>query len=90
MTTSTEREEARKREQGYDPDIARCGNCLYFTMGTEQERALARKRGYGFSALQRCTFGDFNTTPVGICDEWRNRAGERLQTTDEEAEPCAE
>lgn len=84
MTTTTEREEARKRGQGYDKDTPRCGTCLYFTMGTCQERALARRRGYGFEALQRCTFGDFQTSPVGLCDEWRNRAGDRLQKPDDE------
>lgn len=83
MTTTAEREEARKRQQGYDPDPPRCGTCVYYTLGSHRERSLERKRGRSADHLQRCTFGDFRTTYKGVCDEWRNRDGERLEQAGE-------
>lgn len=69
----------RQVEQDYDPDPPRCGTCLYFTLGSWSQRAVEAKKGRGIEHLQRCTFGNFHTTNLGLCNEWRNKAGERLE-----------
>lgn len=74
-----ERVVRRQTEQDYDPDPPRCGTCLYFTLGSWSQRAIEAKKGRGIEHLQRCTFGNFHTTVRGVCDEWRTRAGERLE-----------
>lgn len=84
MTTTTPVIDARKRQQGYDPDPPRCCTCVYFTRGTNSERTILKKKGIDPSAAERCVFGDFRTTPSALCDEWRNRAGDRLQKPDDE------
>lgn len=72
------RVERKKAQQDYDPDPPRCGTCLFFTLGTWSQRANEAKKGRGIEHLQRCTFGDFRTTTRAVCDEWRNKAGERI------------
>lgn len=67
-------------QQDYDADPPRCGTCLYFALGTWSARRLAAKKGRGTDHLQRCTFGNFHTSPTAVCNEWRNRAGERIDT----------
>ncbi len=83
MTTTPERQAEAMARQSYDPDTPRCGNCLYYTLGTHKRRREEARKGRGITHLQRCTFGDFHTSPVGLCDEWRNRAGERLEQAGE-------
>ncbi len=69
----------RRSQQDYDPDPPRCGTCLYFTLGTWSRRKEEARKGRGIEHLQRCTFGDFHTTPRAVCDEWRNKEGERIE-----------
>lgn len=69
-----------KSAQGYDPDPPRCSNCIYYTRGTRSERETAQRAGRSINAAQRCTFGNFHTDPVGVCNEWRNRAGETIDS----------
>lgn len=65
-------------EQGFDPDPPRCGTCVYYTRGSAALRRLEAKRGRGISHLQRCTFGNFLTTYLAVCDEWHSRHGEKI------------
>lgn len=71
----------RRAQQDYDPDPPRCGTCLYFTLGPWSKRAIEAKKGRGIEHLQRCTFGDFHTQAKAVCDEWRDKSGERLADT---------
>ncbi|MFT3806062.1 hypothetical protein [Arenimonas sp.] len=71
--------ERKKREQDFDPDPPRCGTCLYFSQGPAKQRREAAKRGRGIEHLQRCTFGNFRVTYKGVCDEWRNRQGDKIE-----------
>jgi len=71
-----------KHEQGFDPDTPRCGTCIYYAQGSAAMRRLDIKRGRGIGHLQRCTFGNFHTTNLGLCNEWRNKAGECLGGSD--------
>lgn len=80
------RVERKRAEQGYDPEPPRCGTCLFFTLGTWSQRAIEAKKGRGIEHLQRCTFGNFHTTTRAVCDEWRNKDGERI--AEGGSEPC--
>lgn len=71
-----------KEQQTFDPDTPRCGTCVYYTRGTDSMRRTEAKKGWGIDHLQRCTFGNFYTTNLGLCDEWRNKAGERITGED--------
>lgn len=82
MTTTAQREQERKVAQGYDPDTPRCGTCIYFTLGPHKRRREESRKGRGIDHLQRCKFGDFRTSPKGLCNEWRTKDGERLQVAE--------
>lgn len=78
----------------YDPSTPRCGTCLYFKrrrlhpgMTTVQQRRTKKgvirvkvleKRDHVNPMVWICQFGNFETTNVGLCDEWRTTDGERL------------
>lgn len=82
------RDQAKDR-QDYDPDPPRCFLCVYF------KRELAKKYGERIingrptrvrlnatpynKTVTRCTFGNFEVSPAGICNEWRGRNGETLE-----------
>lgn len=70
----------QKSAQDYDADPPRCANCIYYTRGTRSEREVAQRAARSIDAAQRCTFGNFHTSPVGVCNEWRNRAGETIDS----------
>jgi hypothetical protein len=84
-----------KAEQDYDPDPPRCRTCVYFRHEPEIlkiERTLKRRGGKTKTVMvparahpsrnplvMRCTFGNFKVSAQGICNEWRNHAGERVE-----------
>lgn len=57
-------ERIAKREQDYEPDVARCETCIFY-------RSLSRRR-------KICRLGRFLVNRFGVCDRWTNREGEKL------------
>jgi hypothetical protein len=92
------------REQDYDATPPRCVDCLYFRRErrtVEREvrgrsgcvhlvRVPVRKRMGPAAMIERCTFGNFEVSARGVCDEWRDRNGERIvNPKDEPVEAAA-
>lgn len=89
-----ERSARNKQQQGYDPAPPICLQCVYFKrepMDTSPQH-VRRKTRSGYKWVQvaarstrsnptvdRCTFGNFVMQHAkGVCDEWRDRDGNRL------------
>lgn len=70
------RVERRKKQQDYDGSTPRCGTCVYYRQESHSKRKLARRKGHAPTFY--CTFGNFPTTYVGLCNEWHSRDGEKL------------
>lgn len=85
--------ERAKRQQDYDPNPPRCFSCIYFRRaplkqfvqrtvtsrsGKKRTVLVPLKKGRVNPVIETCTFGNFEVVGRGVCDEWRNRAGERL------------
>ena len=84
-----------KAEQDYDPNPPRCFTCVYFRHEKPRcyvERKIRLRSGKvktimcrnpkkerASNFVTRCTFGNFEVTGKGVCNEWRNRDGERIQ-----------
>lgn len=85
-----------KTEQGYDPDPPRCFTCVYFRHEKPKfyaERTVRQRSGKlktitvrnskkerASNYVTRCTFGNFDTTGRGVCDQWHSRSGETIET----------
>lgn len=86
-----------KAEQDYDPNPPRCYECVYFSRrpvkdftertvttrkGTKKVVKVPVRRSRANPVVERCTFGNFEVTGRGVCNEWRNRNGERIEGDD--------
>jgi hypothetical protein len=87
--------EEAKAQQDYDPNPPRCFECVYYQRKLRKEyeerqgitrrgKPIVRKvqlpRNRANPMIERCTFGNFEVTGKGVCNEWRNRNGERIQS----------
>lgn len=84
-----------KIEQDYDPNPPRCYECVYFsrkpvkeyverTVKTRKGRLktvhVQARRSRHNPVIERCTFGNFEVTGKGVCNEWHSRQGERIKS----------
>lgn len=84
----------RKLEQGYDPDTPSCRTCLYWVReprnrfiktivktrkGKTREVLVRARKSSSNPTVDKCTFGNFENHPHGLCNEWRTKDGQRLE-----------
>jgi hypothetical protein len=95
--TKLPKAEQTKQAQGYDGSPPRCATCVYFrrephtlylerTIKTRKGRVKtirvrAKRHPINNPIVDRCSFGNFETKPHALCDEWRSRDGETLEPT---------
>lgn len=94
MSTEDARIERAKQQQDYDPNTPRCASCVFcrtekatpylertwVTRSGKQKTQRVRNRTHPLRnpLVDRCTFGNFIVSRNGVCNEWRNREGERI------------
>lgn len=83
-----------KREQDYDADPPRCGNCVYQKQGPQDKyidkvvrsrkgnvrtvRLKKRPHPMQNPIVNRCTYGNFKVSLHAVCNEWRSKLGETI------------
>ena len=91
--TDSVKAEAKKR-QDYDSDPPRCFLCVYFKREPAKKYSERPIKGKGNTLkmvrvrlppsiqnplVDRCTFGNFECSPAGVCNAWRGRNGDILE-----------
>lgn len=69
-----------KAQQGYDSNIPRCKTCVHRKPEVQGVPAQFAVSGVQTYQPPRCKIGYFAVHDYGVCDLWKSKQGETLET----------
>lgn len=82
-----------KAAQDYEHEPPACRSCVYYRLEPKLkfvEREVKTRKGLVMRTVPvkankisnpkvpQCSFGNFNVSPYGVCNEWHSKKGERI------------